>query len=126
MTTQLAQTVQEGAFTNTTKKQALLADFNVVSASGALPTNLPGRYIITKAGVAALTLAAPAKSDDGMRLEIISTTANAHTITATGLFADGAAHVNVATFAAQIGASIRLMAYQGKWYVLSIQGVTMS
>jgi hypothetical protein len=126
MTTQLTQTVQEGAFTIRTKQQALLADFNVVSASGALPTNLPGRFLITKAGVAALTLAAPALADDGMKMEIISDTAQAHTITATGLYADGAGHVNLATFAAQIGASIRLMARQGKWYVLSVQGVTMT
>lgn len=126
MTTQLTQTVQEGAFTGQTKKQALLADFNVLSASGAIPPNLPGRSIITKAGVAALTLAAPAFADDGMKMQIISTTANAHTITATGLFADGAGHVNLATFANQIGASITLMAYQGKWYVLAVQGVVLS
>jgi hypothetical protein len=126
MATQQTQTVQEGAFTLRTKLQALLGDFTVISASGAIPPNVPGRSIITKAGVAALTLAAPALADDGMKLEIISTTAQAHTITATGLFADGAAHVNLATFAAQIGASLRLMAYQGKWYVLGVQGVTMS
>jgi outer membrane protein W len=126
MPTQQAQTVQEGAFTLRTKQQALLGDFNVISASGALPPNVPGRSLITKAGVAALTLAAPVLADDGMTVEYISTTAQAHTITATGLFVDGAAHVNLATFAAQIGASIRLMALGGKWYVRAVQGVTMS
>jgi len=126
MATQQTQSVQEGAFTLRTKQQALLADFNVLSASGAIPVNVPGRYLITKAGVAALTLAAPATADDGMRLQIISNTANAHTITATGLYQDGAGHVNLATFAAQIGASLTLMALGGKWFVLGTQGVTMS
>jgi len=124
MNTQIAQTVQEGAFTGTTKKQALLADFNVISADQALPVNLPGRSIITKATAAALTLAAPAKADDGMLVEFISTTAAAHVITATGLLADGAGHTDTLTFAAQIGASCLLMAYQGKWYVKRLQGVT--
>lgn len=126
MSTQQAQTVQKGAYTDKTAQQSLIGDFNVLSASGAIPVNQPGRYIITKAGVAAMTLAAPANADDGETYEIISDTANAHTITATGLFADGAGHVNVATFAAQIGASIQFMARQGKWYVLNLQGVTMS
>jgi len=126
MATQQAQQVDQGAFTGRTRNQALLGDFNVIPASAALPVNVPGRSIITKAGVAALTLAAPAKADDGMIVEIISTTAFAHTLTATGLFADGAGHVNLATFAAFAGASIMLMAYQGLWYVKRAQGVTMS
>lgn len=126
MTTQLTQAVPEGAFTGRTKHQALLGNFKVIAASGALPVNEPGRSIITKAGVAALTLAAPALADDGMKVQIISTMDQAHTITATGLYLDGAGHTDLATFAAHAGASITLMAYQGKWVVLALQGVTMS
>jgi len=126
MATKQAQTVQLGAYTGRTRDQGLLGDFNLLSANGAIPVNQPGRYQITKAGVCALTLAAPSLADEGETYQIISTTANAHTITATGLFADGAGHVNLATFAAQIGASIQFQAIGGKWYVTDLQGVTMS
>lgn len=79
-----------------------------------------------------MTLAAPTAGsvetggDDGKEIQVFSTTANAHTITATGLFQDGAGHVNLATFAAQLGATVRLMAFNGKWIVLTLQGVSMS
>lgn len=123
----MTQTAQQGAFTAQTANQLLAGEFGLLSVSGAIDPHTPARYIINKAGVAAMTLAAPvAGSEDGLQMLVISSTANAHTITATGLFADGAGHVNLATFAAQIGASILLMAYQGKWYVLNVQGVTMS
>ena len=124
--TRQAQQVDEGSFTLKTKKQVLRGDFITVDASQALPVNVAGRYLITKATAAALTLAAPAAADDGMVMEIISNTAAAHTVTATGLYQDGAGHVNLATFAAQIGASMRIMALGGKWFVLAVQGVTMS
>jgi hypothetical protein len=98
----------------------------LLAASGAIqPTG--GNYLVTKAGVAALTLAAPtAGIQDGAVLRISSTTANAHTITATGLLQSGTASVNVATFAAQAGAGLILMAYNGKWIVLSSVGITFS
>lgn len=98
-----------------------------ISASGAIDPHSAARYMITKAGVAALTLAAPTPgADDGLPIEITSATANQHTLTATGLYEDGAGHVNAATWPANIGGSLYLMAYQGKWYVLSLQQVTMS
>ena len=98
-----------------------------ISASGAIDPHTANRYVITKATVAALTLAAPtATADDGLEMDIYSDTAEAHTITATGLFEDGAGNVNEATFAAHIGASIGLFAYQGKWFVKRLQNVTMS
>jgi hypothetical protein len=126
MSTQQAQQVPQGALTNDAIAKLLVGDFDLIPASGALPVNLPGRYLITKGGVAALTLAAPALADDGMRCVYISNTAQAHTITATGLYRDGAGHVNLATFAAQIGASLTLMALGGKWFVLGANGVTLS
>jgi hypothetical protein len=104
----------------------LKGEFTHILASGALDPRAEGRFLIDKAGVAALTLAAPNLGDDGLYKRIISTTAQAHTITATGLYQDGAGHVNLATFAAQIGASIDLMALAGKWVVVRVQGVTMS
>ncbi len=104
----------------------LKGEFTLIPASGAIDPRSEGRSMITKAGVAALTLAAPNLGDDGLYKRIISNTANAHTITATGLYVDGAGHVNLATFASQIGASLDLMAFAGKWVVIRVQGVTMS
>ena len=55
-----------------------------------------------------------------------SSTANAHTITATGLLQCGTAAVNVATFAAQAGAGLTLLAYNGKWIVQASVAITFS
>ena len=103
--------------------------FIYLPASVALDPFSAANYAITKSGVAALTLAAPGSGDgkgDAVRILITSQTANAHTLTATGLFADGAGHVNLATFAAQIGASIEIISANGKWNVIALSGVTMS
>jgi hypothetical protein len=118
--------VPQGSYGIFAVQDSLLGEFVHILASGAMNPRLSGRFLIDKAGVAAMTLAAPNLGDDGMYLRVISTTANAHTITATGLFQDGAGHVNLATFAAQIGASVDLMALAGKWVVIRVQGVTMS
>lgn len=102
----------------------------LVALSGtadALSPHLAHVYIVTKAGVDAMTLAAPtATTDDGIVITITSATANAHTLTATGLLQTGTANVNTATFAAQKGAGLSLMAYQAKWQVTSAVGITFS
>ena len=98
-----------------------------IPASGAIDPHTANRYMITKAGVAAMTLAAPtAGADDGLVLEILSSTAFAHTVTATGLFVDGAGHVNVATFPAAGGGAIDLVAFNGKWIVQNSQNVAVT
>lgn len=100
---------------------------SLISANGAVAARAEQTYVVTKAGVAAMTLAAPtATTDDGLTITITSNTANAHTLTATGLLQCGTASVNVATFAAQAGAGLTLMAYQGKWNVLASVGITFS
>lgn len=98
-----------------------------LAASGAIDPTTPGRYVITKAGVAAMTLAAPvAGRDDGLEIYIGSTTANAHTVTCpAGTFQAGVAANTVATFPAQAGAGIKLMAFNGKWVVRSIVGAVV-
>lgn len=97
-----------------------------VTASGALPI-ANGSSMITKAGVAALTLAAPvAGTQDGTEIQLISDTAFAHTLTATGLLLTGTAAVNSATFAPFAGAGLVLVAYQGKWAVTSSVAITFA
>lgn len=99
----------------------------IISASGAVSPFISAVYVITKAGVAALTIAAPtAGVDDGNEVTLISTTAFAHTLTATGLLKTGTAAVNVATFAAFAGAGVTLTAYQGLWYVTESVAITFS
>lgn len=101
------------------------------SASGAITIpsggpNVEQTIFITKAGVAAMTLAAPTVDQDGLILNITSNTAHAHTVTATGLLNTGTSSVNEATFAADAGAGVILQAASGLWNVLSSTGVTFS
>jgi len=96
-------------------------------ANGALAI-APGTATLTKAGVNAMTLAAPTVAQEGLILRVVSQTANAHTITATGLIDDGVTggSKTTATFAAFAGASIELMASNLKWAVISRNNVTVS
>lgn len=48
-----------------------------------------GTVVFTKAGVAAMTLAAPTAAQAGTIMRFVAGTANAHTLTATGLIEDG-------------------------------------
>lgn len=120
---------QQGAFTQDNQNATLTNPFDTahtLSVNGAIDPHTPGRYQITKATACALTLGAPvAGLEDGLTITVYSTTAAAHTITATGLFADGAGHVNVGTAAAQIGCQWVLVAIGGKW-IADGNGVTYS
>jgi len=99
----------------------------LAGSADVIPPHVAATYVITKAGVDGATLAAPtATTDDGLIITVTSNTANAHTITATGLLQCGTASVNVATFAAHAGAGLQLMAYQAKWNVISSNGITFS
>jgi hypothetical protein len=82
----------------------------VASANGAI-TISNGIVIITKGGIAAMTLADPTTANNYDRLYIQSNTANAHTVTADWNGAGSAAY----TFPAEAGATIVAMAYGGKW-----------
>lgn len=95
-----------------------------LTTNAALPV-ATGNYLITKAGILSDTLAAPtAGVQDGIVITFASTTANAHVITCpSGIIENGAtADRTSATLAAVPGASITLMSYNGKWYVLSFIG----
>lgn len=97
------------------------ADFSAVvaprvysySVDGAL-TVAPGIHLLTKAGVNAMTLANPATDQDGLTMTIVSTTANAHTVTlATGYLGTSAS--DVLTFNNVVGHSVTLVAAKGVW-----------
>lgn len=101
-----------------------LDPFISVTGDGAISPAASASFVITKAGVAVLTLAAP--TVNGVVLKITSSTANAHTLTATGLFQCGTAAVNLATFPAQAGASLILQSFNSKWLVISNNLVVFS
>jgi len=105
--------------------QQKLGICNTLTADGAIPVTYGGDYVITKAGVCALTLAAP--SYNGQIITVTSFSANAHTITTVDLIHDGTTGTHdLATFAAFQGASITLMGYSGKWLTLGTVAVTIT
>lgn len=96
-------------------------------ADGAI-TQRSGVVVITKGTAAALTLADPSTADNFKRLVIISATAAAHTVSnaaGSGLNAGGAAS-DVATYGSAIGNAMELVAYGGKWLVVSLRNVTLA
>jgi hypothetical protein len=105
-------------------------DIVSVGEDGAISVPLKNTTIfLTKAtALGTTTLAAPTAAQNGLRLTITSQTAAAHVITATALVADGAAGSpeDTMTFAAQIGASVLLVASDGVWNVISLNGVTVT
>jgi hypothetical protein len=104
-----------------------LAPTQVASADGAI-TIKHGTVVITKAGVAALTLADPtAATDDFKVLIILSVTAQAHTISnaAGSGFNAGGAGADVATLGGAKGDGLTVMAYQGDWFVLNSKNATL-
>lgn len=89
------------------------------AADGAIAP-VDGAVFITKGTAAALTLASPVSgTDDGVRIEIVSTTAAAHTVTCTAGFGGGTTARDVATFGGAINDSMIIEAYQGLWYLVS-------
>lgn len=101
------------------------------AVSGAIDPHSAGLVLLTKTSAAAMTLAAPTAGDppagdDGHVVEIISTTAYAHTITVTALKMGVTGSNLKVTFAAFAGCALRLLAYQGAWYILSMNGGTAS
>lgn len=109
-------------------QQANGGNLQVMGASGAV-TIKPGAVVITKAGVAALTLADPtAGVHDGLEMTFISATAQAHTLSnaAGSGFNAGGAGSDVGTFSGSIGDGITIVAYAGKWLVKFKTNVTLA
>jgi hypothetical protein len=99
----------------------------VLGASGAVVIK-PSTVIITKAGVAALTIADPATSDNGCIMRFISATAQAHTLdnsAGSGFNAAGGGG-DVGTFGGAKGDGITILAYAGDWYVIDKTNVTLA
>lgn len=99
----------------------------VMAASAAVVVK-PSTVIITKAGVAALTLVDPTTGvHDGLEMHFISSTAQAHTLSnaAGSGFNAGGSGTDVGTFGGAIGDNIWIVAYAGKWLVKAKTNVTL-
>jgi hypothetical protein len=89
-----------------------------------------GTVFMTKAGVAAMTLAVPvaglqsAGGDDGRELVVLDTTGHAHTVTTPASGINGVDHI--ATFGGTVGQFGTFTAYNGAWYLTAQAGVTLS
>lgn len=84
-----------------------------------------GLVPLTKAGVAAMTLAAPiVGTDDGKTLVIVATTAHAHTVTIANGLSGGGAAADVGTFDGAVADRVVLIAYNGIWYPVVNVNVT--
>jgi hypothetical protein len=107
-----------------------LADnaYQLLVADGAI-TVKNGVCVIAKtvAGVVAATLADPTDvTDNFKRLTIISGQAQANTVTSASSFGGGGAGEDVATFSGQIGDTLNLLAYGGKWYITGTHQCTIA
>lgn len=87
---------------------------------GAIDVN-DSLVVISKPSIAAMTLAAPTTDQNGTEVILVSGTAYAHVVTATGLIADGVTggYKNTVTLGAFVGACCVLQAYNQKWIVKS-------
>ena len=121
--------IQKGSFTQDAGDQCLATPWKIhsVSTQNTINKQIAGRRLITLGSALALTILAPvAGIDDGIRIQITSATAFAHTLTCTGHLKDGNGHSNVMTLAAQPGASFIIEAYNGDWLVTSANFATGS
>lgn len=97
--------------------------YQVLSADGAI-TIANGTVVITKSGVCAITLDNP-PTEGVHELKIISTTAQAHTVTYTAGFGGGTTSRDVATWGGAISDGMVIIGYNGVWYVSSTRNVTL-
>lgn len=96
------------------------------AASGAIEI-AAGVHKLNGAGALAMTLADPSADDEGTVIRILTTTAQAHTVTLAGGLAGAGAAADVGTFTAAIGNGVSLVAIGGKWYLDGpVSGVTFA
>jgi hypothetical protein len=88
-----------------------------ITEDGAI-TIQDGVVLLTKGTPAAITLAAPTTgTHDGIRIDILAGTAQAHVVTVTGMA--GGSGMDVGTFGGAISDSTSLIAATGGWYIVN-------
>jgi hypothetical protein len=114
---------------------------NGAAGNTAVPI-IPGTVVLTNSVAGAYTIGAPvagapfvtmvppnnhevwAGGNDGTRIRIVTATAQAHTVTGPLNSINGTG--STLTFAAAVGNSVELEAYNGTWLVVASKGVTVS
>lgn len=96
----------------------------VYATAGAI-TIQPGVQFIGSSGALAMTLAAPAKWQDGLVMVLQASTAQAHTVTYTAGFYGNTTSSDVATFGGAIGDNLVIYATNGAWRIQSLKTVTI-
>jgi hypothetical protein len=115
---------QTELYPNLLAKTLIVAAMNqpaifLAGTADAIPSTVPGFYVVKTAAADLMTLAAPTAAAEGNIVQIWSDTNFAHTLTATALLAGGTALKTTATFPAFRGAGIVLRACNLVWHVLS-------
>jgi hypothetical protein len=131
VTTTAAQTLTNKTFSGGTISATTVAApvITEYAASGAiaLPTAALSVVNLTKAGVAAMTLANPTSAQEGCILVINTETAQAHTVdnSAGAGFNAGGAGADVGTFGGAKGDGFVLIALNNVWNVVVSKNVTL-
>jgi D-arabinose 5-phosphate isomerase GutQ len=107
------------------QKAERIRPLQVLSGDGAI-TIRDGLVILSKGSAAAITITAPALTDNGKRLVIVTSTAQAHVITSATVGFNAKGSSGTATYTAAIGNSVTLEAYNGNWYTSVKTGVTIA
>jgi hypothetical protein len=125
-------TINEATATNgvvidgLTIKDGVVGVVQAITGDGAI--TIQNAYVVlSKAGAGAITLAAPtAGTHDGIVIEVIAISAQAHVITGgvDGFNAKGSS--GTATFGGAIGDSVTFRAYNGHWYTVALVNVTIA
>jgi hypothetical protein len=99
----------------------------LTGATGTI-TKTSGVVVLNKAGAITVTLNLPvADTDDGKVLEIVSLTAQLHTVAlASGTFGGSGAGYTTVTFTGAVGDSMTVVAFNGKWYILQLNHATIA
>jgi len=84
-----------------------------------------GQHNINVAGVGTMTLAVPDAADEGKRIDVVSSTAQAHVLTVTGGHGGGGASFDVHTFSA-VGDSVSFKVQNALWCLISNEGVVIT
>ena len=97
------------------------------SAAGAIAIpNQNTMVVLNGGGARAMTLAGPAKDQDGLTLTVLNASAFAHTVTYTAGFYGDTTSSDVITFAAKAGASFICVARGGTWGLLGLTNCTIA
>lgn len=99
-------------------KDGAIGAVQEITGDGAI-TIQNGTVLLSKGSAGAITIAAPAAADNGKRIQIVATTAQAHVITCTGEGFNGKGSTGTLTLGGARGDGATLLAYNQHWYVVN-------